>query len=181
MHAASRADHEARIPESPGRAGEPDRITGQPGVDRPREVHARTPEELSPRVPIGDDHLGCLRGSRGTRVRRKIDEGHVDVVSHCAHDGDAAAGHRANDRLVVERTEILRRSATASDDDHVDLCDALELRHRAADRFGSTRALDLCWGQKNACSTAAERHPADVVNDSSGGARHDADGARVSW
>ena len=92
--------------------GSPSRRATRPWATRPwatpavhgaREVHARAPQELALRPPVGDDHLRGLRRRRRARVGREVHERHVHVVTDGADDRDAARRDGAHDGLFVER------------------------------------------------------------------------------
>jgi hypothetical protein len=59
----------------------------------PNDMGKPTPDLLQQqdaRPRVGHAHFGRLRGSRGARVGREVDQRKVDLVPHRAHDGNAA-------------------------------------------------------------------------------------------
>src|SRR6266545_238612 len=67
----------------------------------------------------GKDHLGRRRGCRRAKVRDEVRDRHVRFVSDRRHHGNRTGHDRASDALLIERPEILDRSAATSDDHDV--------------------------------------------------------------
>ena len=175
-----RRDREPRIAEPAGDAPVRDALVRDAGCASRARGAARAPEQLALRLPVGHDHLRGLRRRRRARVGGEVDERHVDVVAHGAHDRDAARGDGAHDGLLVERAEVVRGAAAAPEDDDVHVADALQLRERAADRLDGARALHLRGREQDPRAAAAKRDAADVVDDRARRARDDADDARLA-
>ena len=76
-------------------------------------------ERVDPRGLVGNDDLRSLRGRRSANVGDPIGERRVDFVSDCADDGDSHCREATDDPLVVERHQVVVRTAASPDDEHV--------------------------------------------------------------
>ena len=98
-----RRDREARIAEPSQRPAERDAVLRDSvPAHGPREVSRVRRRSFAPRAPVGHHHLGRLRRRGGARVGGEVRERHVNLVTHRAHDRDAARGDGAHDGLLVE-------------------------------------------------------------------------------
>ena len=142
-------------------------------------MKARSLQDFASRAAIGNEHLRSLGRSRGTNVGREVHQRNIDIVPHRADDRNAAHSNGTHHGLVIEGTQIVRRTSAAPDDDGVHLWDARQIRERPANGFWCPRPLNQRGREEDVGAAAAKRHTADIVNDGARGARHDADDARL--
>ncbi len=93
--------------------------------------------------PFGNDQLR-RRGRRGrAQVRDKIADGKVRFMADRRNNGNRAARNSARQRFIVERRQVLQRTAAPRDNDHIDSAGRLESRQRRDDfarRLGALHA-----------------------------------------
>ena len=99
---------------------------GRAGVaDRGRARGASSPRgAIDPRAEVIraiDDELRGVRRRRRAHVRHEIRDREIHFVADGRNHRHGAGRNRAGERLVVERPEILGRSAAAADDHDVDV------------------------------------------------------------
>ena len=100
-------------------------------------------------------------------------------MPHPRHRRAREARHRAHQRFVVERPQVLGRAASARDDHHVEVVKLCEPVERSDDRLDRSDALDRCGREDELHAWIAPRDDRlDVVPDRADGARHDADASR---
>ncbi len=66
-----------------------------------------------------------------------------------AHDRDTTRRHVAHELLVVEREEVVLRTATAPYDDDVDVRHALQNAKRLSNRLRCAVLLNLRWREED--------------------------------
>src|SRR5207247_5415023 len=100
---------------------------------------ARRTHLLSARVRY--DEL-CGGGRRGRAdVRREIGERDVGLMPDAGTDRPREPHERAHERLVVERREILRGTAAAREDHHIEVADLRETVECRDERLDSPDPL----------------------------------------
>ena len=158
-----------------------------------RRLSAWTASERRGIEPVAEaiDAAGRTRPSRRRRFPRRptasargvgdeVGDRHVGLVADGRNHRHRARGDRARDDLLVERPEILDRSAAASDDDDVDAGHARRWREIA--RAMSSAAPSPCTraGRITDCAfaIAPAEHLDDVADRGAVERRDDADLAR---
>src|SRR5690606_7402433 len=118
-----------------------------------------TPQPIEPLLPIAQqlpvlglmrtEELGCGRRRRGTYVGHEVGNGEVHFVSNCAPHGNFRSRDRTRQGLVVEAPQILERSATTRQQDHVHIgktaFSAIDELHRCFQFRGRSLPLHLYW------------------------------------
>ena len=89
----------------------------------------------------GHHHFGGSRWRWRAEVRDEVGDRDVDLVSDRGNDRHRGRRDRPRQDLLVERPEILDRSAAASDDHHVDARDARDRLERTGDVLARAVAL----------------------------------------
>jgi len=102
-----------------------------PGARDPPAQRLGAAHQLAP-VGRGERRRGGRR--RRSLVGGEVGDGEVGLVTHAADHRNRRGRHRARDRLVVERPEILDRTATANQQQHLALAPPRGSRQRRDDR-----------------------------------------------
>ncbi len=80
-------------------------------------------------------------GSGRTQVGNEIGDGEVRLMSDSGDHGNCRPGDRAGEQFGVERGKVLRRAATARDDDGIDVHRAIEIKNAGSDFASRLLAL----------------------------------------
>ena len=88
------------------------------------------------------DELRGSRGRRGAKIGDEIGNGEIGLVTDGGDHRHRALGDRARDTLVVERLQILDRSAPTRDDHDVESLDVTQIAQRPDNLEGGAFALD---------------------------------------
>ena len=163
------------VPECPQPIGRP----GQPLSDGPEQTLA---QGLDPGQPLGlirHRELGSARGRGCSNIGDEIGNGEIDLVAHAGDDGNAHGGHRPGDNLLVERPEILQRTATSGQDEQVAFAAPVSQFQRRGDFRGSARTLHRSgvYQHRNRGKTPRQ-HRDDIAHGGATGRGHDSDSAR---
>ena len=130
---------------------------------------------------VGNDELRGGRRCRRADVRDEIAQRHVGLVTDSGHCRPREARHRAHERLVVERREILGRTAAARDDHNIEVAHLRETVERADERLDRAAALHERGREHELNSWVTPCHDGlDVVPHRADLAGDDADASRRS-
>ena len=142
-------ERDPRVGQPPFRVPETVLQTRNP-LPQPREGGFQIPDQAEPkrldRVPKlpakRHDQLGRGRRGCGAKVRREIGDCEIRLVAHRRDHRNPRTGNRPGHPLVVEGGEILQRTASPREDDHVHAPGDLHFVESADDLPGRLRALD---------------------------------------
>ena len=157
---------------------------GSRSSPRCQQAYLRCAERIQIRQQFGAHrhrHFGGRRRRRRAPVGGKIDQRDVGLVADRGNQRDHAGGRRAHHDLLVERPQVLERTAAARDDDQIRARQRPAFRQRveAFDRVGDFAgrglALHAHRPDQHAARKAVGQPMQNVADDRAGRRRHDAD------